>query len=107
MTLDEYWETIPVGRENAVSYTELAIRWGVHSNRVVRNRLHQLSAYDNGDGLVLIRSSNWCGFYRTDDRDEIAAYRQEVYNRARRTFAPFKKINRILGTNENQMIIDL
>lgn len=102
----DYWSDIPIGRENAASYYELGTKWGL-SARGVRNKLHQLSKRDNGDGYVLIRSSNWAGFYKTDDRAEIEAYRREVLNRARHTFAPFKKIDRILGNSENQLIIEL
>ena len=105
-TLEDYWADIPIGRENAIDYNELTIMWGM-PKRSVRNKLHQLSKHDNGDGFVLIRSSNWCGFYKTDDRAEIEAYRREVLNRARHTFAPFRKIDRILGNNENQLVIEL
>lgn len=104
--LEYYWQSIPVGKENRVSYNDLSLRWGMNK-RMVRHVLHRLSSIDNGDQMILIRSSSLNGFYRTDDRDEIRRYRQEVYNRARRTFAPFKKINRILDNNENQLIIDL
>ena len=102
----DYWASLPIGKENAISYTELVELWGI-SKRNVRCRLHRLSQQDNGDGYVLIRSSKGKGFYRTDDRDEIAAYRREVYNRARHTFAPFRKIDRILGHDENQLVIEL
>ena len=102
----DYWASIPIGRENAISYTDLAGLWGM-TKRSVRYKLHQLSQQDNGDGLVLIRSSKMRGFYRTDNREEIAAYRQEVYNRARHTFAPFRKIDRILGNSEGQLVIEL
>ena len=104
--LEYYWQSIPVGKENRVSYNDLSLRWGMNK-RMVRHVLHRLSSIDNGDQMILIRSSSLNGFYRTDDREEIRRYRQEVYNRARRTFAPFKKINRILDNNENQLIIDL
>lgn len=102
----DYWADIPKGRENAIDYYELMDKWGL-TKRGVRNKLHQLSKQDNGDGFILIRSSNWCGFYKTDDRAEIEAYRQEVLNRARHTFAPFRKIDRILGHDENQLVIEL
>lgn len=102
----DYWTSLPIGRENAISYADLAALWGM-TRRGVRYKLHQLSQQDNGDGFVLIRSSKLRGFYRTDNREEIAAYRQEVYNRARHCFAPFRKIDRILGHDENQLMIEL
>lgn len=104
--LDYYWNSIPIGRENKKSYQNLCDDWGMNK-RMVRHILHRLSQADNGDGYVLVRSSSCNGFYRTNDRKEIERYRQEVYNRARHTFAPFKKINRILNQNENQLTIEL
>lgn len=102
----DYWASIPIGKANAITYADLMGLWGM-SKRGVRYKLHQLSQQDNGDGLVLIRSSKLRGFYRTDNREEIEAYRREVYNRARHTFAPFRKIDRILGHDENQLVIEL
>ena len=102
----DYWESIPIGKENAATYSDLMELWGM-TKRSVRSKLHELSQKDNGDSLILIRSSKGRGFYRTDNRDEIAAYRREVYNRARHTFAPFRKIDRILENDENQLVIEL
>ena len=106
MKLEEYWDLIPIGKENRVTYSDLCLDWGM-SERAVRNVLHQLSMRDDGSDYVLIRSSKLRGFYRTDNREEIEAYRREVYNRARHTFAPFRKIDRILGHDENQLVIEL
>lgn len=100
--LEVYWSELPVGKENAVSYAELCKRWG-RGERAVREILHELSRYDNGDNYILIRSSSGCGFYRTDDEDDIAAYRQECLNRGRNVFAPLKKINRVLKEVDTQM----
>lgn len=101
----DYWQDIPIGRENAISYTDLMDAWG-KTKRDVRATLHDLSRQDNGDGYILIRSSGHKGFYRTDDREEIEAYRRETLNRARRTFAPFAKIDRVLGYDERQLTIE-
>lgn len=91
-----FWADIPEGKENAVSYATLCARWG-KNERDVRAILHDLSREDNGDNFVLIRSSkNGGGFYKTDDRAEMQAYRQECLNKGRSNFAPVKKINRIL-----------
>lgn len=90
-----YWRTIPVGKENAITYPRLEMLWGVGERRV-REMLAELSRYDNGDNYILIRSSGSAGFYRTDDPDDIAAYKRECHSRATKTFAPLKKINRVL-----------
>ena len=91
-----YWRCIPVGRENAVTYPQLEKKWGM-SERSVRKTLAELSRFDNGDNYILIRSSAGRGFYLSDDPEEIAAYKRECRSRAIKTFAPLKKINRVLA----------
>ncbi len=92
-----FWNDIPVGKENAVKYDFLCAMWGV-DKRAARAILHKLSLYDNGDNYILIRSSkNGGGFYKTDDREELKAYRKECLNKGRSNFAPVKKINRVLN----------
>ena len=94
-----YWNDIPIGKENAVTYETLCARWEV-SRRKVREILHELSLYDSGDNYILIRSArNGGGFYKTDDRDEMRAYRKECLNKGKSNFAPVKKINRILNSD--------
>lgn len=100
--LDVYWSELPIGKENAVSYAKLCEMWG-RNERTVRQILHDLSGYDNGDNYILIRSSSCRGFYKTDDEDDIEAYRRECLNRGRRVFAPIKKINRVLADADCQM----
>lgn len=102
--LEQYWQDIPVGRKNAWRYATLCTLWGV-SKRRVREILHELSHYDNGDGLILIRSSRGDGFYRTADKDEIKEYRAECLNRGRNTLAPLRKIDRVLSAESGQLSI--
>lgn len=94
-----YWDCIPIGKENAITYPELCEKWEC-SERAVRDILHKLSYYDNGDDYILIRSSQHKGFYKTDDIYEIKSYKKECTNRARRTFAPLKKIRRVIKRME-------
>lgn len=91
-----YWESIPAGKENAVTYPELERLWGMSARRV-RLMLAELSSFDNGDNFILIRSSASKGFYLSDDPDEIKAYKRECRSRALKTFAPLKKVNRVLA----------
>lgn len=102
--LEVLWSDIPIGKENAWKYETLCVVWGM-DKRSVRKILHDLSYYDNGDGLILIRSSSGAGFYRTADPEEIRAYRTECLNRGRRTLAPLKKIDRVLATESAQLSI--
>ena len=100
--LENYWHSIPIGQVNAYSYDELCTVWGM-DKRSVRRVLHDLSFYDNGDNMILIRSSNGAGFYRTDNPEDIKAYRAECLNRGRRTLAPLRKIDRVLKPCDGQL----
>lgn len=98
-----YWNDIPVGKENAVTYDTLCARWG-KGRRRVREILHELSLFDNGDKYILIRSSkSGGGFYKTDDPAELKAYRKECLITGRSHFAPVKKIDRILNAFPNDL----
>lgn len=99
--LQTYWNDIPTSKKDAVSYLELIMWWNLNE-REVRRVLHELSRMDNGDDFVLIRSGKSKGFYKTDDREAIEAYKQECLNKGRSVFAPIKKINRILSANKTQ-----
>lgn len=100
--LRQYWYDIPIGRENALTYENLCHIWNCEP-RKVRQILHELSLYDNGDNYILIRSSKGKGFYKTDAEAEIQAYKRECLNKGRNVFAPIKKINRVLSANAEQM----
>lgn len=96
--LEYYYNSIPVGRENAVTYPTLCEKWGM-SERQVRKKLHELSKYDSDDNFVIIRSGHGKGFYKTDDINEIKAYKKEIMAKAKSNFAPLGKINRILNSD--------
>mgnify|MGYP003295229709 CR=1 FL=1 len=100
--LDFYWNDIPVGKNNAITYTELMERWSM-KERSVRAVLHDLSSYDNGDDYILVRSGSGKGFYKTDNPTEIEMYKNECLNKGRSVFAPIKKINRVMNTNAKQI----
>lgn len=102
--LDIYWADLPIGKNNAVTYDDLRSIWG-RDRRGVRQILHDLSLYDNGDNYVLIRSGKTRGFYKTDDLEEIAAYRKECLNKGKSVFAPVKKCNRVLNADSGQIDI--
>ncbi len=99
--LYKYWNDIPVGKENAITYGALCELWQC-SRRIARKRLHELSRYDNGDNYILIRSCANKGFYRTDNESDIKAYKRECLSMGRNVFAPIKKINRVLTADVEQ-----
>lgn len=87
MKTEDYRPLIPIGAENAATYSELSLWWGV-SERHVRSILHELSCTMPPDGYVIIRSSRGKGFYRTKDIPQINRYRKEIINRANNTLIP-------------------
>lgn len=101
LTLEKYWAELPTGSANAATYEELCARWN-KTERDVRSLLHDLSAFDNGDDFILIRSSKKKGFYKTDDAEEIIAYKQECLSKGKSVFAPVRKCNRVLRANTTQ-----
>lgn len=103
--LELYWADIPNVKEDAATYSELTMWWN-KNEREVRRILHELSCYDNGDNYVLIRSGQRKGFYKTDNKEEIEAFKKECLNKGRSVFAPVKKINRILSENAEQFSIE-
>ena len=105
LKLELFWHDIPVGKENAVDYDELSARWDM-GEREVRRILHHLSGQDNGDNYILIRSAKNKGFYKTDNENEIEAYRKECLKKGRSVFAPIKKINRVMSSNAEQFTFE-
>lgn len=95
---EQYYNDIPVGKENAITYPELCEKWQL-SERQVRRILHELSTYENNDNYVLIRSSHGKGFYKTDNIADIERYINECTNRARKIFLTLRKARRVLKEN--------
>ena len=104
--LTQYWEMIPVGKKNRVTYSELCDLWGM-SKRMVRLILNRLASWDNGDQYILVRSSSARGFWRTSDKDEIRRYRREPLSRAKSYLKQLDKINRVLWEDPNQGKLDI
>lgn len=93
--MDDRYDDIPIGRENAITRAELAHKWGV-SDRMARNMIAELRAEDNGDGMIIVAYSSGKGYYRTDNPAEIDHFIKEMSKRARNTFAPLRKARRVL-----------
>ncbi len=93
--LKRYYDSIPVGSENAISRSELCRLWGMR-DRNVRALIAQLRGWDNGDDMAIVSSSHGKGYYRTKDQTELEDFRREMEDRARNTFAPLKKVRRLL-----------
>ena len=100
--LEFYWQDIPTEKAKSASYDDLMQWWHIKDKREVRQILHDLSSFDNGDNYVLIRSGKNKGFYKTDDTETIEAYKRECLNKGKSIFAPVKKINRVLAANGSQ-----
>ena len=100
---DFYWQSIPIGEENAVTYEMLMARWG-KQRRTVRMILQELStSYEAYDGYVLIRSGMHHGFFRTDNKREIERYKREIANKGESILAILRKCDNVLNRTEGQM----
>lgn len=97
-----HYESIPIGKENAISKYELSKLWGV-DQRYVRTIIQRLRQHDNGDDYVIISTAHAAGYYRSNNRNEIAMFKRETTKRGKNTFRPLRKVNRILGVDEQQI----
>lgn len=100
MDLMKYYNDIPIGKEHAATRERLAVRW-LMDERSVRRIIQELRTVDFGDSFVIISSSSGRGYYRSADKKEIEQFKQEIINRAKHTFLPLKKINRILDSKDD------
>lgn len=103
LTAEEMYNSIPVGRENAISKEALQKMWGLQNERAVRREILELRKIDNGDDFVIVSTSSCRGFYKTNNKNEILKYKNETMSRAKHTFAPLKKVNRILSEVDTQL----
>lgn len=103
MTNAFYYESIPVGRENAITRAELARLWNTSPDRV-RHIIAALRAEDQGDDYIIYSSSSPenPGYYKTDEPSERRAFMAETKRRAINTFKPLKKAQRIENGNSDQ-----
>lgn len=101
--LEKMYESIPIGKENAISKERLQTLWGFTNERAVRKTIAELRKLDNGDNFIIVSTSGCKGFYKTDDPEEILKYKNETLNRAKHTFAPLGKVNRILLESDTQL----
>ena len=94
--MENFYNDIPIGKENAITKKALQVKWRMTAS-AVRRTIQELRAADFGDNMVIISRSSGSGYYRTNNLDEIIAYKQEVLNRGKHTFLPLRKVNRILN----------
>lgn len=103
MQNDYFYESIPIGRENAITRAELARLWGVSQDKA-RHIIAALRAEDQGDDYIIFSSSDpqSPGYYKTANADERRAYMAETKRRAINTFKPLKKAQRIENGDSDQ-----
>jgi len=101
--MQAYYDSIPVGRENAITRADLARRWGVSQDKA-RHIVAALRAEDQGDDYIIFSSSSAenPGYYKTADPMERRAYMAETKKRAINTFKPLKKAQRIENGDSDQ-----
>ena len=87
-------ETIPVGRENAVTRSRLCELTGA-SDREVRRQISQLRSVDDGTDMVIVSLSNGRGYYRTNNPDEIRHFINEMLKRNRMVFRTIRTAEQV------------
>lgn len=87
---------IPIGRENAISRAALAAKWGC-SDRMARRYIAELRCVED-ERYVIVSHSNGgvCGYYRTDDPNDIEYFLLEMTKRARNTFRSLRQARRVM-----------
>lgn len=103
MELLNYYNDIPVGKENAATKEALMKSWGM-SERETRRIIRELRLKDFDDNYIIVSRSCGRGYYKTNDLKEIEEYKKEVLNRGRHTFAPLTKVNRILAAERTSTL---
>ena len=94
-------DDIPVGRENAISRSELARKWGV-SDRIARRYVAYLRTIDDGTNHVIVSVSRFSGYYRTNDVQEIRWFIAEMTKRIRNIVKAIKVARTVADRLEKQ-----
>ena len=77
-------ESIPIGRENAVTRRQLCELTGMN-DRMVRHQISKLRTEKSEDDMVIVSISRNRGYYRTNNPEEIAHFIAEMRKRIRAT----------------------
>ena len=73
--MEKYYNDIPVGKQNAVTKEVLTVKWGM-TERGVRKVIQELRLADFGDDYIIISLSTGKGYYKSNDLEEIKAYKK-------------------------------
>lgn len=91
---------LPVGKENAITTSELVKRSGCSSAR----ELQQHIAYERKHGAIICSGSGR-GYWKPKNRKEIEEFCRTMDARARNTFAATQSAKRALKVPEGQQVI--
>lgn len=100
-------EDIPIGKENAILREELEILWDM-SDRQVRKTIERFRESDNTDPFPILSTSHSAGYWRSNDRDELEHYANEMDAKARKHFLAAQEAKRALRKiyTQGQMTIE-
>ena len=82
---------IPVGRENAITRTQLCVASGL-SDRKAREEIEQARR----SGVIIVNAQDGAGYFRTDDLEEIKRQYDQNEHRARSILVQQKFLRRRL-----------
>ncbi|MCL2865516.1 MAG: hypothetical protein FWE25_08265 [Lachnospiraceae bacterium] len=89
-------ELLPVGKENAISTSDLMVVVGVESPRMLRSMIAKERK------TTVICSTTSGGYFLPANRQETAEFCKSLENRAKNTFAAIQSARRALGIPEGQ-----
>lgn len=98
-----YYDDIPIGKP--ITKEELMHKWHM-TERQVRNIIADLRAEDFGDDYIIISSASGKGYYRSNSLEDIKKFKQEIENRAKHTFIPLRKVNRVLRDADQLKLVN-
>lgn len=91
---------IPIGKANAVTRSQLCIKWGCN-DREARRVIALYRSMNSNDGYAILSTSDGSGYWRSNDPVEIRRFINEAESRARNVFLSISNAKKVLRGIEN------
>lgn len=98
MSITDYTKFLPIGKENAISSTDLCVLMGFESVRALQNDI----AKSRNAGQIIL-SSTTGGYYLPKDDTEVQEFVEVLRARAINTFKAIKSAREYLKQDKEQM----
>lgn len=101
-----YKNSIPIGKENAISKEQLCRKWGMSERRVrliIKELQEDIFLYEENPKYQIVSFSSSKGFYRTDKVEDIKHVKNECRKRGDSLYHKaiiMEKLEEIFGKGE-------